>query len=289
MRAELPSRQVQDYAQKAGWYAEAIFKNGQLRPKNTNSGRVLGQLPQSLGDTYFVGISYYPISPDDRRAHAFWDCMGETTFKPSHQLLLSTYCSRVGPLKDEDTFLIEILEGIKQGNVPISEFPHTLFDRWDITVHEPETVDYEGDEEPAYAGRFLLRNERLQNAGFYSKEYSKWIQGWGYPCIDTLLMSPDVDKDGSFFQREVLAYRDMSNHSYEWQNKLKMKKSVAKNVGHLLTAFSEITLQFHKGLYNNKHEKQYDFGEATDAAIAVGEAMTNKPSKLRSLQYFSRK
>jgi hypothetical protein len=79
-------------------------------------------------------------------------------------------------------------------------------------------------------------------------------------------------------QREILTYRKIDDDGY---NKLKMTKSVAKNVGHLLAAFSVITAQFHEGIYNHKSEEQYDFVEATDAAIALGEAMANKPSKLR--------
>ena len=78
MRAELPSKQVQDYAQKSGWYGKAVFIDGLLDPKNADSGRTLEQLPQILGDTYFASVSYYPISPDDRLAHAFWDCMSQS-------------------------------------------------------------------------------------------------------------------------------------------------------------------------------------------------------------------
>jgi len=286
MRAVLPSKQVYDYSENAGWYVKALFKKGPLHTKNVDSGRVLEPLPQKiLREDYFAGFSYYPISPDERTAHAFWDCLGETTFKPSGQLLLSVYCSRVNPTKSDDSSLIGILEGIKQGDIPLSEFPHALFNRWDITVHEPETVHHEGNKEPAYAGRFVLRNGRLHNAGFYSQEDSEWIQGWGYPCIDTLLMSPSAGENGSSLQKGILTYKRMDDNKY---NGLKMGKRVTRNVDHLLTAFSEITAQFHEGCYDNKHEEQYDFGEATDAAIKVGEAMTNKPSKLRFLRFFSR-
>src|SRR3989344_883132 len=280
MRAELPSKQVQDYAQKSGWYGKAVFIDGLLDPKNADSGRTLEQLPQILGDTYFASVSYYPISPDDRLAHAFWDCMGETTFKPSGEMLLSAYCSRVSPLRKEDSSLIEILERIKQGDIPITGFPHELFDRWDITVHEPDVAYYEGEEEPVYSGRFRLQNGKLINAGFYSREDSEWIQGWGHPCIDTLLMSPDVNKEGSFLQKEIFAYRNMGDDRY---NRLKIGNITLKNVGYLLKAFSEIARGFKNDIYNHVQEEPYDFGTATDAAIALGEAVTQRSSKLRTL------
>ncbi|MBI2146622.1 hypothetical protein HYU22_04745 [Candidatus Woesearchaeota archaeon] len=226
----------------------------------------------------FSKTGYY-----DRMTHAFWDCLGETTFRPSGELLLSLYCSRVSPLRAEDSSLVDIVEGIKQGNISISEFPHALFDRWDITVHEPGSLYSEAKDEPVYAGRFTLTDRGLQNAGFYSQENSAWIQGWGYPCIDTLLMSPAVERDGSFFQREIFAYKKMSD---DLSNKLKIEKRVTKNISYLLRAFSEITAQFHEGLYNEDQEPYY-FGEATEAAIAVGEAMTKRPSKLRFQRLFS--
>lgn len=258
MRAELPSKQVQDYAQKSSWYGQATFMDRPSHPKNADSSRVLEQLPQRLGGTYFAGVSYYPTSPDDRMIHAFWDYMGETTFKPSREMLLSAYCSRVSPLTKEDLSLIKILEKIRQGDIPISAFPHELFDRWDITVHEPNMADYDGNEEPVYSGRFRLQNGQLQNSGFYSQDDSGRIQGLGHPCIDTLLMSPDVSKAGSFLQQEIFVYRNMNDDRY---NRLKIGKMVSKNVGYLLAAFSEIARQFKEGLYNHEHEEQQDFGD----------------------------
>ncbi len=191
-------------------------------------------------------------------------------------MLLSVHCSRVSPLRDEDLTLVEILEGIKQGTVLMDQFPHALFDRWDITVHEPDSVYYEGGEEPVYGGRFRLHSGGVQNAGFYSQEGSNLMNGWGYPCVDTLLMSLDVGREGSFFKSEVFVYGKDDRH-----NKVEVRKRVARNIGHLLTTFSNIARRFKEGVYNHEYEEPFDFEDATDAAIGVGEALTGRTSKLR--------
>ena len=279
----LPSKQVYDYCKNSGWDAEPLFKKGPLHQKYNDSARILEPLSNIILEEYlFAGFSFYPISQRERTANAFWDCMGETTYKPSNELLLSVYCSHKNQ-KKPDNSLIKILRGIKQGIMPLSEFPHESFDKWDITVHQPDGVWYEGDEEPEYAGRFVLKDSLLKNAGLYSQEEAECVQGWGYPNIDTLLLSTDASKGGSFFKKEIYIY----NIDKDCYKKLKTNKNVIKNINFLLKEFSKITASFNDGVFDHEHQEKYDFGDATDAAIALGEAIIKKPSKLRLHRSFS--
>ena len=91
-----------------------------------------------------------------------------------------------------------------------------------------------------------------------------------------------LDKNFSreYLQKEIFAYRNMGDDRY---NRLKIGNITLKNVGYLLKAFSEIARGFKNDIYNHVQEEPYDFGTATDAAIALGEAVTQRSSKLRTL------
>ncbi len=159
----------------------------------------------------------------------------------------------------------------------VSNFPHQIFERWDVTVHEPAN-DYEGANEPEYAVRFMLNDGRLITLGLYSKE-NKFISGWGYPCINTILASPPIHSPGSFFVDEIdVIHTNSRKHNYRT---VKFDRRTIGCLNDLLDAFSVITRYFNDGDYDHVHDDMYDFDDATDSAIIVSEVLTGKKSKQR--------
>lgn len=269
----LPSQRFIEYCTQRGWEPQLGYKDN-LSPKNPQDGRPLEPLPQHLfDDHHFLELSFYPISDQERLVHAFWDCLGETTFKPSGQLLISIYCSSVRPVVHDDIAqLVDLdVEKVAFG------FPHKIFDRWDVVVHEPG--DTGAHREPEYSGRFMLNRDRLATVGLYSRGEAEFANGWGYPCTDTILASPSMHNAGSFLA-DGIDINHTNSRTRDYRN-IRIGHRTIGCLNDLLHAFSVITKYFHEGVYDHTNEDMYDFGDATDSAVIVSEAITGKKSKQR--------
>lgn len=270
----LPSQRFVQYCARRHWEPQLGYKDS-LHPKNPEDGRPFGPLPQILFDEHrFVELSFYPVGGEERFAHAFWDCLGETTFRPSGELLISMYCSRISPVSQRDAALLADLDAERM----VSGFPHQLFERWDVTVHEPN-CNYEGNEEPEYAARFMVDRGRLFTNGLYSRQEAKRIDGWGRPCTGTILASPSMNNAGSFFADRIdINHTDSTKYDHRT---IQIGRRSIGCLDDLLLAFSVITRNFQEGVYDHVHDDMYDFGDAIDSAIIVSEVLTGKKSRQR--------
>lgn len=262
----VPSERFIEHCLKNEWNYEFTFKGAGLHHRY-GLPKPPGELSKGV---VFLGISFYPTTEEQRLEDAFWDCLGKTTFRPSGELFVVMYCSSTQQVAEKEKRLFRKLRkaGIRPGN-----FPHQLFDRWDLMAHAPDAM-YVGGETPEYAVRFI----RDKVAGLYSRDDSKLLRGRAYPHVDELLASPPAGNPGSFFAGK--SFVRVENGEDEFID-VDAEAGLVDNFDRVMAAYMEIVKNFENGDYDHEHEDMYDFKNETDSAIILGETLTGKKSKQR--------
>ena len=187
-------------------------------------------------------VVFYPTSPDQRLTDAFWDCLGETSYRPSNQVFIELYIQTT---------------------------------RWDLIINGPSL---DNEEEPELYARFELQNEKLKTTGLYSQDEARWINGRGYPKKKNLISSLSPGENKSLLMNKIYV---LTNNRSEEYKCIRTKDNPRNTLQKLLQAFSIIADNLDEGIYDTYNEKQYNFGDAGEAAIMLGETFTGKFSKLR--------
>ena len=238
---------------KKGWEGEHGLLN-----IDANSGmgpnRSVGAIPVNLMDgKNMLGISFFPFNLRERTAHAFWDCLGETVFRPSNELLISLYLSRLRPILSEDKdFLRKLDSWYKSEHDSFHDVPLDIFDRLDISVHAPDFY-YEGNKAPIYYARFEMNGRRVRKTvGLYDQVSADRPNGYGDANLGTLLTESNPTGKGLLKDR-------INVDGYGRDLVLETRHKPIRVLRKLFGVFDYIVQSFREGVYDHVHDEPYDF------------------------------